>query len=331
MPHNLATNAIEIQWIIFSFLIDINYHTAMTLQELRYIVAVAEHGHFGRAAEACHVAQPSLSAAVKKLEDEFGLQIFERGRGGVLVTREGVEIVAQARRILDEVSRLRTLAGRRRDPLEGVFGLGTIPTIGPYLLPHVVPGLRDAHPELQLHLREEPTATLIAALREGRIDAALLSPPLDEQGLAHADLYREDFLAALPRDHRLAAAQRVRVADLAAGELLLLDEGHCLRDQVLEVCRLAAETPARELLRGSSLETLRSMVAAGAGCTLLPALAERPADAELGLVVRPFVRPVPSRVIALYWRDGSPRETSARLLAAGIRKLLPPAVRRLRR
>jgi LysR family hydrogen peroxide-inducible transcriptional activator len=301
----------------------------MTLQELRYVAAVAEHGHFGRAAAACHVAQPTLSAALKKLEDELGLQIFERGRAGVLVTSDGEEVVAQARRVLEEVERLRTLADRRRAPLEGVFGLGAIPTVGPYLMPHVVPGLRKAYPALRLHLREEPTTDLLDALRAGHIDAALLSPPLPDAGLVRTDLYREDFLAALPRDHSLARARRVRAADLAADDLLLLDEGHCLREQTLAVCRLAPATPVRELVRGSSLETLRSMVAAGVGCTLLPALAVRTEDRERGLAVRPLVRPVPHRVIALYWRAGSPRGTSARLLAAGIRTLLPPPVRRL--
>jgi LysR family hydrogen peroxide-inducible transcriptional activator len=299
----------------------------MTLQELSYAVAVAEHRHFGRAAAACHVSQPSLSAGLKRLEEELGVALFERGRSGVLPTREGEPLLTQARRVLDAAERMRELARRELAPLSGVFRLGVIPTVGPYLLPHVVPGLREGFADLRLHLREEQTARLLESLHEGTLDAALLSPPVEERGLARADLYREEFLAALPFDHPLARRRRLRSQDLLPEPLLLLDEGHCFREQSLEVCS-SPGTPVRELLRGSSLETLRSMVAAGVGITLLPALA---APGEEGpVVVRPFRRPAPHRTISLYWRRGFAREPSARILGEEIRRRLPAGVRALR-
>jgi len=303
----------------------------MTLQELRYVAAVAALKHFGRASEACHVSQPALSAGVKRLEEELGVVLFERGRRGVLVTPEGQALVAQARRVLGETDRLRELARHHLEPMSGVLRLGVIPTVGPYLLPHVVPGLRRAWPALRLHLTEDRTDRLLEALRDGDLDAALLSPPLDAEGLDRIDLYDEDLQVALPPDHPLLARKRLRPGDLAREPLLLLDEGHCLRDQALEVCRQASDGPVRELLRASSLETLRSMVGAGVGITLLPALAVRRTGGAPDLVhVRPFVPPAPRRTVSLYWRQDSPREISARLLAKDVRGRLPAGLRRPR-
>jgi LysR family hydrogen peroxide-inducible transcriptional activator len=297
----------------------------MTLQELRYLVALAEHGHFGRAARACHVSQPSLSAALKRLEDELGVLLFERGPRGVLATATGERVVSQARRVLRESERLRELAREPREPLGGIVRLGAIPTVGPYLVPRLVQGLREHYPRLELHLQEQQTAVLLSELRQGKVDMAILSPPVDDHGLARADLYREDFLLATPEGHALAGKDRVHQEEVAGEALLLLDEGHCLRDQVLEVCR-SGDSAARELLRGSSLETLRSMVAAGVGCTLLPALALDPMGGAVRLEIRPFEAPAPYRVISLYWRKGSVLEASAMELTSWIRRYLPDEV-----
>jgi LysR family hydrogen peroxide-inducible transcriptional activator len=306
-------------------MIEISYHMAMTLQELRYLVAIADHCHFGRAAAACHVTQPTLSAGLRKLEDELGLALCERSRRGALIATDAEPLVAQARRVLAEAQRLEELARHRLAPLAGVFRLGAIPTVGPYLFPRVVPGLREQHPDLALHLYEEKTARLLDDLRAGRLDAALMSPPLDEDGLERVDLYREPFLAALPAGHPLAHRRRLRMADLEEQPLLLLDEGHCLRDQVLGACRLPG-TPVRELLRASSLETLRSMVAAGVGATLLPALAVGGDLPDAPVRIVPFMRPVPRRTVSLYWRRGFPRAESARLLGATFHERLPADV-----
>lgn len=298
----------------------------MTLQELRYLVAIADHGHFGRAAAACHVTQPTLSTGLRKLEDELGLTLVERRRRGALITTEGEQLVAQARRVLAEAERLEELARHRLAPLAGTFRLGAIPTIGPYLLPHVVPALRKDYPQLVLHLAEDKTVNLLEALHGGRLDAALMSPPIEEAGLKRVDLFREPFLAYLPAEHPLAQRRRVKARELSAETLLLLDEGHCLRNQVLEACHVPI-TPARELARGSSLETLRNMVAAGVGCTLLPVLAVRPVDhVRTATVVRPFAPPVPERLVSLFWRRGFPREESARRLATALAAALPDGV-----
>ncbi len=298
----------------------------MTIQELKYLVAVADHLHFGRAADACHVTQPTLSAGLRSLEDQFDQTLFERGPHGVLATRIGERLIDQARLVLSEARRLEQMARTGNAPLTGVFRLGAIPTIGPYLLPHIIPGLRHDWPELALHLVEAKTDDLLSQLHRGELDAALMSPPVDKTGLSHAALYREEFLLAVPAGHALHRRRSVRLADLAGEELLLLDEGHCLRDQVVEFCRIGS-TAARELLRSSSLETLRSMVAAGVGCTLLPALAVTDRQtAPAPLEIRKLARPRPDREVAIYWRRRFAGAESARLLAQSIQAHLPSAV-----
>ncbi len=299
----------------------------MTIQELKYLVAVADHLHFGHAATACHVTQPTLSAGLRSLEDKLGRTLFERGPHGVLLTRAGEPLVDQARRVLAEVRQLEALSRTGHTPLNGVFRLGAIPTIGPYLFPHIIAGVRQKWPHLQLHLVEARTADLLHQLQSGDLDAALMSPPLDETGLQQELLYREDFLLALPSGHALSGRKRLRVDDLADEELLLLDEGHCLRDQVVEFCRIGDAT-ARELLRSSSLETLRNMVTAGVGCTLLPALAVQKTD---DLDLRTLARPTPSREVGLYWRRNFAGRESALLLAETIRAQLPATVKVIRR
>ena len=306
----------------------------MTLRELRYLVAVAETGHFGRAAAACGVSQPSLSAQVRKLEERLGLRVVERTSRRVVLTPEGAEIVAQARVVLDEAAKLQELARRSPDPLAGPLRLGAIPTLGPYLLPHLLPRLRAAYPELRLRPQEDLTAGLVERLLTGRLDAALLSLPAEGRGLEAGPLFREPFWAALPAGHRLAARERVAEEDLAGEPLMLLKDGHCLRDQALSLCRFqrpggggGGEEGPDDAFQAASLETLRHMVAAGAGCTLLPALAVTTGADWAGLVeLRPFAPPVPGRTIGLVWRVSSPRRRAFRALAALVRAHPPPGV-----
>ena len=298
----------------------------MTLQELKYLVAVADHLHFGRAAAVCHVTQPTLSAGIRNLEEDLGWEVFERGTRIVMIADGAEPVIAQARRVLAEAETLDDLAHRHRAPLTGTFRLGAIPTVGPYLFPHVIGSLREAYPELVLHLREDKTDDLVAALKNGSLDAALLSPPLAVSGLEEMKLYREDFHLALPAGHTLGRKRRVKQEDLWDEPLLLLDEGHCLREQVVEFCSLPTN-PVRELLRSSSLETLRSMVAAGVGCTLLPALAIGVVEEFSGqILIRPFTGQVPSREVCLYWRRGYTRRKSARLLGEIVGNHLPAKV-----
>jgi len=299
----------------------------MTLQELKYLVAVADHLHFGRAADACHVTQPTLSAGLRSLEAKLGRALCERGPQGVLISPDTEPVVEQARRVLAEAEQFEAISRSGRAPLTGVFRLGAIPTIGPYLFPHVIAGIRQEWPDLRLHLVEAQTGDVLHQLRRGDLDAALLSPPVDETALSWELLYDEEFLLALPVDHRLRRKKTVRLADLIDEPLLLLDEGHCLRDQVVEFCRIGDAT-ARELLRSSSLETLRNMVAAGTGCTLLPALAVGATGGATDEVKR-LARPVPTRAVGLYWRQKFADRESAQLLAGAIRSHLPRAVRTL--
>ncbi len=302
-------------------MIDYIYLKTMTIQELKYLVAVADHLHFGHAAASCHVTQPTLSAGLRSLENKLDETLCERGPHGVVITRAGEPLVEQARRVLAEARQLEQMARAGQTPLNGLFRLGAIPTIGPYLFPHVIAGLRQDWPHLQLNLVEARTDELLPQLRRGDLDAVLLSPPFDDSGLAHDSLYDEEFLLALPAGHRLGRKRSPSLADLADEHLLLLDEGHCLRDQVVEFCRIG-QSSARELLRFSSLETLRNMVAAGAGCTLMPALAvNKAAD------TRPLARPRPSREVGLYWRQNFAGADSAKMLAKTIRAHLPATVK----
>lgn len=296
----------------------------MTLQELRYLVALADTAHFGRAARACAVSQPTLSAAIKKLEGELGVVVVERTRRRVAITEIGRMLVEQARVVLDEARRFEELATQGRAPLVGDFRLGVIPTIGPYLLPHVVRRLRAAFPQLRLLLRELQTDALLADLRAGRLDAGLLALPIAGDDLQRVPLYDEPFVLALPRGHPLAQKKRVRTDALAELPLLLLEEGHCLRDQALEVCGRVSSR-AREEVSGASLETLRNMVAAGVGATLLPQLAATGAQSRRDVEIVGLV-PEPSRRVALLWRKAYARVESAQALAQHLLAHLPEGV-----
>ena len=282
--------------------------TDLKLKDLRYLVAVADTRHFGRAAELCFVSQPTLSTQLKKLEEYLGVQLIERQPKRVALTAPGVEIVARARRILEATDEVITLARSHRDPLAGTLRVALLPTIGPYLLPRVAREIKKALPRLELRLYEYPTAAMLAKLRAGEIDLGILALPVDLDGLEARDLYNEPFMVAVSSTHPLAKRPTIRVQDLAGETLLLLEDGHCLRDQALAVCGQVGVHEKQDF-RATSLETLRQMVATGAGVTLLPELATLGAYRHArGVGVRPFVRPAPVRKIGGVWR-----KTTARL------------------
>ncbi len=303
----------------------------MTLKELRYLVAVADQGRFVRAAEACHVGQPTVSTQLKKLEDYLGVTLFERNKHYLLPTPVGEHIIERARIALDVVEQIRQLARQGDDPMDGAVRLGVIPTLGPYLVPHLIPTIREAYPKLRLFLREDLTANLLERLRQGRLDALLLALPVHGDDLEFIELFREPFCMALPAGHPLGHNQEIEEGELAGQNVLLLEEGHCMRDQALAICGTTTSHD-REELKATSLETLRQMVAAGVGCTLLPALATLPGVSSVrdGLVqIRPFKAPVPYRVIGIAWRHRYPREKTIKRLAEVVLTTLPSAVERI--
>lgn len=277
----------------------------MNLRELQYLVSLADLRHFGRAADACFVSQPTLSTQIKKLEEELGVQLVERAPRQVMLTEAGEEIAERARLVLRDVEQIKEVARRTRDPEAGALRLGIFPTLGPYLLPHVVTRINRRYPKLELLLFEEKTETLLKLLREGRLDAAILALPVEDDGLTSEFLFEEPFVLALPQGHPLDTSGRVAVDELRGHTVLLLEDGHCLREQALEVCQLASanEKPG---FRATSLETLRQMVAANVGVTLLPSLAVMPPVAVTDAIhLRHFESPVPSRKLAMFWRSSS--------------------------
>ncbi len=280
---------------------------SITIRQLEYAVAVAEHRSFRRAAETCFVTQPALSAQIQELEAQLGLRLFERDRRRVLVTRAGEEIVRRARRILTEAADLAETARALATPFQGILRLGVIPTVAPYLLPKVLPRIRRRHTDLRLRLREDQTARLVEALAAGELDLLLLALEADLGGAETHALFEDPFLLAVPGDHPLAARKQVRQSDLSGREVMLLDDGHCLRDQALELCsRAGAEEPAD--FRAGSLGTLVQMVACGEAVTLLPRLAVAvEVKARSGIATVAFAAPVPHRTIGLAWRATSAR------------------------
>ncbi|KGI76997.1 DNA-binding transcriptional regulator OxyR [Oleiagrimonas soli] len=297
----------------------------MNLRDLHYLVALAEHCHFGRAAEACFVSQPTLSTQIRKLEDELGVTLVERTPRKVLLTDVGREIAARARDVLNEAEQIRAIARRTRDPESGTVRLGIFPTLGPYLLPHVIPMLREAFPRLELLLVEEKTEVVLERLREGKLDAGILALPIHEESLHVEFLFEEPFLLAVPEQHALAERKRLRLDDLAEESLLLLEDGHCLRDQALEVCQLAG-AGERTGFRATSLETLRQMVAANVGITLLPTLAVNPPVARVeNMRLIEFGGHPPHRRVAMIWRKSSAMDGFLKRLADVFRRL-PPAL-----
>ncbi|HEX4153574.1 MAG TPA: LysR substrate-binding domain-containing protein [Steroidobacteraceae bacterium] len=279
----------------------------MNLKDLKYLVALADTGHFGRAAERTFVSQPTLSAQIKKLEDFLGVKLVERQPKNVQLTEVGKQIVVRARHMLNEGDEIVALARDNTNPLCGKLKIALIPTIGPYLLPRVMQKLRKALPELKLMLYEYQTESLLKRLRDGEIDLGVIALPTDEEGLESRALYKEVFTVALPNNHPLAGKSTIKVQDLKDQTLLLLEDGHCLRDQALEVCsRIDIREP--EDFRATSLETLRQMVMAGLGITLMPEFAvEPPFGSQRGLTVRQFGKPPPLRTVGAVWRKTSTR------------------------
>ncbi len=299
-----------------------------TLQELRYVVAVAQQNHFGRAARACFVSQPTLSTQIKKLEDRLGVQLFERTNKQVRVTPAGEAFIAQARVVLDEAERLEEMAQGFRDPLAGTLQLGVISTLGPYLLPGLLRAVRRDFPQLRLGIREAKTATLLDELTSRHLDAFLAALPLPQPELAREPLFDEPFRFLCPEDNKLSRRKRILESDLGSERLLLLEEGHCLRDQALDVCGAHfMPRPGEDDFRAASLETIQELVAAGAGCTLVPVLAlGKNQRGRPGTAVIPFHSRKASRRIAIAWRRSFPRVEVIQAISNTIRRSLPPVV-----
>jgi LysR family hydrogen peroxide-inducible transcriptional activator len=279
----------------------------LKLKDLRYLVAVADTRHFGRAAAKCFVSQPTLSAQLRKLEDSLGVQLIERQPRRVALTEAGREVAQRARDMLQTADAIVSISQTRRDPLSGQLRMALLPTVGPYLLPQVALKIRKALPRLELMLYEYRTEPMLERLHGGEIDVGILALPVQDEALVSRPLFEEPFVLAVPDSHRLAARAQVKPADLDDETLLLLEDGHCLRDQALAVC---ARTHVHEKqdFRATSIETLRQMVAAGVGVTLLPELASRGAYGNLrGMTTRPFARPVPNRRIGAVWRKSTAR------------------------
>jgi len=292
----------------------------MTLNELRYIVAVAQERSFGRAAAKCFVSQPALSVAIHKLEDELGAPLFERGKSEITVTPVGERIVEQAQRVLEEASRIRELAQAGRNQLAGSLKLGVIYTVAPYLLPDLVPVLRKLAPQMPLELEENLTEVLEAELKRGRLDAAIVALPFDPPGVTTVFLYEEPFQVVVPNDHKWAKRKSVHPDELAGEHAILLNVGHCFRDQVLDAC---PELNRQDVptARTNSLETVRNMVASGLGVSVLPRDALTPKYHSRLVVPVPFSRPVPSRSIVLAYRKSFPRPQAIEAVRAGVAKV----------
>ncbi|MBL8362262.1 MAG: hydrogen peroxide-inducible genes activator [Rubrivivax sp.] len=305
----------------------------MTLTELKYIVAVARERHFGRAADACFVSQPTLSVAVKKLEDELDVKIFERGASEISVTPLGEQIVRQAQQVIEQAAAIKEIAKRGKDPLAGPLRMGVIYTIGPYLLPDLVRQAIDTTPQMPLVITENFTVKLLEGLRTGDLDCAIMAEPFPDTGLAVARLYDEPFVAAVPRTHPLAKRRSITAEELKQETMLLLGTGHCFRDHVLEVCpeyaRFSSDAEGiRKSFEGSSLETIKYMVASGMGVTVVPQLSV-PKDANPHVKYVPFAAPVPTRRVVLVWRRTYTRYEAIAALRNAIYACPLPGVKRL--
>jgi LysR family hydrogen peroxide-inducible transcriptional activator len=306
----------------------------MTLTELRYIVAVARERHFGRAAEACHVSQPTLSVAIRKLEEELGVQLFERRVAEVTTTAIGERIVTQAQRVLDAAASIPELARQGRDPLSGPMRLGVIYTIGPYLMPALIRQLQKDAPQMPLLLAENFTVRLLELIKNGELDAAIMALPLPESGLVIRPLYDEPFMVAVPRRHAWTKRRSIASVDLRRETMLLLGSGHCFRDQVLEVCpELARSSSAggiQKTVEGSSLETIRQMVASGIGITVMPrtSVPERPRRDSL-IAYLPFKKPPPDRRVVLAWRKSFTRQAAVDAISQAVLRCALPGVGKL--
>ena len=295
----------------------------MNIRALQYFIALAELRHFRKAAERCHVSQPTLSTQIRKLEEQLGNDLIERNSRQVLLTSFGEKVLERARLIVDETRAIRQLARDADDPFSGTLSLGVFPTLAPYLLPHVIPNIRQQFPALSIRLFEEKTEQVMNMLMEGTLDAILLAPPIDDDQIHVEPLFKEPFVFVAPSDHPLSKKASIDIEDLKTQELLLLEDGHCLRDHALAVCQLSGALECLDF-QASSLETLRYMVAAGSGITLMPILATKPPVTAIdNVVVRPFKSPAPERTIAMAWRKSSLREELLLAVASVFRAIEP--------
>lgn len=294
----------------------------MTLTELKYIVAVAQHKHFGRAAKACFVSQPTLSLGIKKLEEELELNIFEReARNELRITEQGEGIIEQAQKVLDQAAHLKILAQTQQDPLAAPLRLGAIYTIAPYLLPELIPLLHQRAPQMRLRLEENFTAVLSEQLKQGKLDVIIIALPFNEPGVVTQAVYDEPFEAVIPAEHSWKDRSSVEVTELAQESLLLLGPGHCFRDQVLKSCPLCSSSGhLQESLAGGSLETIRHMVASGTGITVLPSSSNQHTLPNPLIKMIPFTDPAPSRQVGLAWRKGFTRPEAIEVLRQEIIK-----------
>lgn len=291
----------------------------MNFRALQYFVKLAELKHFSKAAEACFVSQPTLSTQIRKLEEELGVSLVERAPRHIMLTPIGEDIAHRARHVLRDIDHIKTAARRSKNPATGTIKLGIFPTLAPYLLPHVIPGIREKFPELKLQLAEEKTEDILGMLDQGRLDAGLLALPVNDPGLEIEVLFEEPFVTAMPAGHPLSDKTTISLKDLEGEELLLLEEGHCLREHALAVCELAG-AHERVDFHATSMETLRQMVATNAGVTLMPVLAVKPPIPKTdNIAIRPFAPPAPSRTIVLVWRSSSPLGKFLRQLAESLK------------
>jgi len=299
----------------------------MNLRDLDYICAVADRKHFGRAAESCHVSQPTLSGQIKKLEAQLGVTLFERGHKGIRVTDVGEDIIAIAREARDAAQRIKSVAAAAQDPLAGNISLGLIPTIAPYLIPLFVGKIQNAMPKISVDYREDITDRLNEALLKGELDVAILATPPEEDSLTAIELYSEPFWLLFPDNHELGDLKKASMKDVKQDDVLLLTEGHCFRDQALSICR-PAHKRRRQSLRATSLETLINLVASGQGVTLVPALAMRGGwSKDLGLMSHELTDKGAKRQIYLTYRKRFPRIEAVKTLAALIQDGLPKTVK----
>jgi LysR family hydrogen peroxide-inducible transcriptional activator len=291
----------------------------MNFRALQYFVKLAELKHFSKAANACFVSQPTLSTQIAKLEDELGVSLVERAPRQIMLTPIGEDIAHRAKHVLRDIEHIKDAARRSKDPETGTIKLGIFPTLAPYLLPHVIPVICQRYPELRLQLAEEKTEDILNMLDQGRLDAGLLALPIDDHGMEMEILFEEPFVTAMPASHPLTDKKVICLKDLEGEELLLLEEGHCLRQHALAVCALAG-AHERVDFHATSMETLRQMVAANAGVTLMPVLSVKPPIAATdNIALRPFESPAPSRTIALVWRSSSPLGGFLRKLADSLK------------
>ena len=291
----------------------------MNIRDLKYLVALSKYQHFGKAAEACFVSQPALSMQIKKLETDLGVKLLERSNKSVLLTPIGIAITEKAQHLLEQADEIYALAKLAENPYGGELKIGIIPTLAPYLLPLLMPALASQFPSVRFYLVEEQTALLIPKLKAGTLDAAFLALPVLESALTHSVLFEEEFLLAVPAKHPLSRRKTVKQHDLDQQHVLLLEEGHCMRGQTLDICHKINASEMQNF-RATSLETLRHMVASGNGITLMPKLAQQTND---NIVYLPFSSPKPSRTIGLYWRVSSTRKLLLEEVSTYIKKIIP--------